>query len=142
MTFTTVNTKKDLESESDIQELVDAFYQRATIDDEIGYFFTKVVKLDWEKHMPVMYEFWASIIFQTGVYRGNPMTKHIELNQKSKMEKEHFDRWLALWCKTVDKMYIGPNANTAKDKAKMIMELMRYKVRQSEGHGIDTSPGS
>ncbi len=123
---------QDIESESDVKLLVDTFYKKILSDPEIGFFFTKVVKLDFIKHMPTMYDFWNSLLFLTAKYKGNPMIKHIELNGKSRLEKRHFDRWLALWNATVDDLFSGSTAKLAKDKAQQIAILMHHKVRRSE----------
>ena len=59
--------KKDITSKADIEMLVNRFYDKVKVDDLIGYFFTKVVQVNWDKHLPVMYRFWDNALFFTGV---------------------------------------------------------------------------
>ncbi len=75
--------QKDIEDRKDIELLINSFYDKVKQDAIIGSFFTEVVQVNWEKHLPVMYNFWENIVFQTGSYNGNPMDKHLELNKKS-----------------------------------------------------------
>ncbi len=72
---------KDIQERKDIELLVDEFYKKVLKDDVIGHFFTEVVQLDWEKHIPIMYDFWETTLLGNIKYKGNPMVKHIELSK-------------------------------------------------------------
>ena len=89
--------KPDIENRNDIEFLVSEFYKLATQDEVIGKFFKTVMVLNWEKHIPVICNFWESIILGSHNYQGNPMLKHIELSRKEKLLPEHFERWQKLW---------------------------------------------
>ena len=108
----------DISTESDIKLLVDEFYKVVVVDPVIGFIFNDVVKLSWEKHIPVMYSFWSSLLLGSKTYNGNPMGKHINLDKKILLTKIHFDKWLELWYGTVDGNFIGPNSDEAKTRAK------------------------
>lgn len=123
--------KKDLTNAADIQLLVDTFYNQIKEDEVIGYIFTDVAKVDWGHHLPIMYSFWEMMIFGTGSYKGDPMTKHIQLNKKTKLEQSHFDRWKKIFTETVDQLFEGDKASTAKERASHIANLMLFKVEQS-----------
>ncbi len=79
--------------------------------------------------MPLMYDFWDSMLFHTAVYKGNPMLKHIALNNKIELTDERFDRWIQLWEETIDENFQGQKADFAKEKARMIRTLMVQKIR-------------
>ncbi len=121
--------KSDLTSRTDVEHLVDAFYAKAIPDPLIGYFFTEVAPLDLEHHLPKLYDFWTSVIFQEAHYRGNPMAVHMQLDDKERIEPQHFQRWLELWKATVDELFTGPRAEEAKARAAQIALLMQMKVR-------------
>src|SRR6187551_1880193 len=97
--------KKDIGNRADIQQLIDLFYTKVRVDLTIGYLFNEVAKVNWEQHLPRMYDFWENVLFQTGGFNGNPMAAHVLLNQKSPLSKEHFDRWLLLFLTTVDELF-------------------------------------
>lgn len=121
--------KKDLENNDDIELLVNTFYDKVKQDEEIRHFFTEVVKVNWEKHLPVMYRFWENIIFHTGSYTGNPMEAHQNLNKRSPMYASHFERWIQLFNETVDELFEGANAFQIKQRALSIATVMQLKVR-------------
>lgn len=123
--------KEDIEDRKDIELLIDSFYDKVKQDTVIGFFFTKVVQINWEKHLPVMYDFWENIVFQTGSYNGNPMEKHFELNKKSQVTMEHFQRWTLLFNETVDELYSGVKAELIKQRALSIATVMQIKILQA-----------
>ena len=125
-----VNTPmSDIQDKDDIKILVDAFYKKVLEDEVIGFIFTQTVKFIWEKHIPTMYDFWDSTLFHTSIYRGNPMQKHIVLNDKIELTNHRFERWLSLWESTVDENFKGKKAKEAKEKARTIGEIMKYKIK-------------
>ena len=120
--------KTDIKNRNDIEKLVNAFYDKIKTDGTIGYFFTDVAKVNWELHLPVMYDFWENILFFNGNYTGNPMVKHKELHQKSEMKEAHFQHWNALFNETVDQLFIGEKATEIKQRAMNISALLMYKT--------------
>lgn len=120
--------KTDITDRKDLEILVNAFYDKIKTDDVIGYLFNDVAKVNWEKHLPKMYDFWENILFQTGNYSGNPMLKHKELHEKSTMESAHFRHWNYLFNQTVDAFFEGEKANEIKLRAANIAQVMRYKT--------------
>lgn len=123
--------KKDIEDRKDIELLINSFYDKVKQDAIIGLFFTEVVQVNWEKHLPVMYNFWENIVFQTGSYNENPMAKHLELNKKSLITMEHFQRWILLFNETVDELFKGEKAELIKQRALSISTVMQIKILQS-----------
>jgi len=119
---------KDIESRDDIILLVDKFYKQVLADELIGVFFNEVVKLNVDTHIPILYDFWATILIGEKSYKANAMLKHIQLNQKKAIKPKHFERWIGLWEKTVSENFVGEKAQLALQRAKQIGELMLYKV--------------
>ena len=120
--------KKDITSKKDIRLLVDSFYDRVRPDPLIGHFFSTVVAVDWNKHLPVMYAFWENVLFHKGTYSGNPMVQHQALHQKCPMKPEHFQRWLQLFSATVNDLFEGDNAEVIKQRATSIATVMQIKI--------------
>ena len=122
--------KKELENKDDVILLVDTFYKKAIHDSEIGHFFNDVIQLDWDSHMPKMYDFWETTLFHSAAYKGNPVKVHQDLDDKSKMTTEHFAQWLLLFKQTVDELFEGIMAETTKQRAESIATVMMIKLHQ------------
>ncbi len=120
--------KKDIASIKDIELLVNSFYEKVKTDETIGHIFTGIVKVNWEKHLPVMYRFWENSLFYTGTYEGNPMELHKHLHHIAPLKKEHFERWTILFTDTVDELFEGKTASLAKQRAISIATVMQIKI--------------
>ena len=122
--------KKDIQSRKDIIELVDRFYEVVRKDEILGIIFDDVAKVNWLKHLPVMYDFWENTLFYTGTYAGNPVQNHRQLNTKYPLTKAHFDHWISLFNKIVDELFEGEKADLAKQRALNIATVLQIKVAQ------------
>ncbi|WP_310559799.1 group III truncated hemoglobin [Flavobacterium sp.] len=118
----------DIKNRTDIETLINAFYDKIKSDAVIGYFFNDVAKVNWEDHLPRMYDFWENILFSTGNFSGNPMFKHKELHEKSAMTQEHFKHWIVVFKLTVDELFTGVKAEEIKERATNIASAMMYKT--------------
>lgn len=120
--------KADIQSREDIILLVDAFYQEVQNNQKIGPIFTDVAKVNWNHHLPKMYDFWESVLFGKAVYKGNPMLTHFELKKKTTLQEEEFTEWKNTFFAIVDQLFEGENAKVIKQKAKSIADLMYLKL--------------
>ena len=118
----------DIENRDDIDALMKAFYTKAIPDEMIGYFFTDVTKLDVINHLPVIGDFWESVLFNSNKYHGDPMKIHQHINQLSSFKEEHFERWIGLFSSTVNEMFEGSNADRIKQRARSIATVMKIKI--------------
>lgn len=102
--------------ETDLPRLLQAFYARVRKDDVLGPLFNEVVG-DWDEHLQRLGEFWSSVMFATGRYKGNPIAMH--LLHAHRLTPGMFDRWLRLWAATTNEMMpplvaIGMQAKAAR----------------------------
>lgn len=114
---------QDIETRADIDALMRVFYDKAIHDDVIGYLFTDVAKLDLDHHLPVIGDFWETVLFGTGDYARhgrNPLQTHLLLNAKEPLRPEHFARWLELFAASVDSLFAGRRAEFTKQRAQGI----------------------
>jgi hemoglobin len=123
-----VTTPREIQSPADIRLLIDTFYQKVRSDDVIGYIFNDIARVDWPKHLPVMYAFWEQIVLGTGDYTGNPMVIHQKLNELIPLQPEHFERWLTLFSQTVNELFAGEKAQLALSRATGIAAVMKTKL--------------
>ena len=125
----------DIQSRTDIELLMTRFYEKVKKDDTIGFIFNDIARVNWEHHIPVICDFWETILLDATSYRKNAMEVHYALNGKVPFEEEHFDRWLHLFFETVDEHFSGKIATLAKNRAKSIAGLMLHKMKQ-ENDGL------
>jgi hemoglobin len=124
--------KKDIATKADIELLVNSFYDKVKTDPVIGYIFTDIVKVNWQKHLPVMYTFWENALFYTGSYTGNPMELHKHLHRVMPLKVEHFRQWNKLFTATVDSLFSGEKALLAKQRAISISNVMQIKILEED----------
>lgn len=113
--------KQVIVTREEVKLLVNSFYERVKHDPLLAPVFAHVY---WPHHLPVMYNFWSSVLFGDMSYNGNPFSKHKELPIK----REHFDRWLELFLETLNSEFSGPVAEEAKNRAKTIATMFQYKM--------------
>ena len=122
--------KKDIASREDLLLLVKSFYDKLLTDDTISYLFTDVANINLEHHLPVLVDFWDSILFSSDTYRKNAMQPHLILHEKSPLKKHHFETWLKYFKVTVDELFEGDKAFLAKEKASSIATIIQIKLLQ------------
>jgi hemoglobin len=113
--------REDIVTRKDIEILVDSFYGRVNTDPLLAPRFSHV---DWQKHLPVMYNFWSSMMLGEQSYRGNPFEKHLNLP----IGQEHFSKWLELFTETVDQHFEGNKAEEIKMRAQSIAQVFQHKM--------------
>jgi hemoglobin len=120
--------KTDITSRADITLFISSFYEKVKQNKEIGFIFNEVVKMDWEKHIPIIVDFWETILLDNPVYKKNAMEVHYELNKKIPLNKIHFETWLSLFNATVNELFEGKIATLAKTRARSVANLMQFKI--------------
>lgn len=123
--------KKDIETRSDIDNLMREFYTKALTDKKICYIF-EIAKLDLDNHLPIIGDFWESLLLNGKNYQRhgrNPMQIHTELNEKTPLEVKHFRRWLEIFHGTVDEMFTGEISDHAKKFSETIANRMQNFIR-------------
>lgn len=131
----------DLETRADIDALMRAFYDAVLRDPVIGFFFTDVAKLDLEHHLPIIGDFWETVLLGTGNYARhgrNPLMVHLGLNEKAAMRPEHFKRWLEIFFRTLDSLFEGKRATFAKQRAQGI--AFRFMGAMTQGAATPDAP--
>jgi hemoglobin len=123
-----ITMKHDIENRDDVKFLINTFYDKVKKDETIGYIFNDIAKVNWDYHLPIMYNFWESILFFTGTYTGNPMKAHEKIHPVVNFTAEHFSVWLKLFTSTVDELFEGEKAELAKQRAISIATVMQLKL--------------
>lgn len=122
--------RKDISTREDIELLMNNFYEKLLSDEAINYIFTDVAKLDIKTHIPVIADFWESVLLNKNVYHNNTMKIHMDLNDKTPLMRSHFDVWLKHFSATVDQLFDGDIALLAKQRATSVATVMQIKIAQ------------
>ena len=115
----------DIQTEADIRNLVDTFYSKVNADPLLAPIFNDVAQVNWDHHLPQLYNFWSGLLLHTGRYQGRPFPKHLPLP----IDGRHFQCWLALFFLTVDELFSGPVAAEAKVRAQNIAQVFESRLR-------------
>jgi hemoglobin len=141
--MTDLRKVNDIRNRDDIALLIEAFYTRAFADPVLGPIFTDVAHMDLEAHMPIMCDFWETVLFQVGKYGRNAFKVHLDLHQKIALTPMHFQHWLDIWEGTVDDLFAGPKAIQAKVQAGRIAgSISRRLERTVDGELMTIAPRS
>lgn len=122
--------KKDIENREDLLLLMTNFYKKLLADPSISYLFTEVAKISLDHHLPVLVDFWDSVLFQSDIYHKNAMQPHLSLHHQSPLKDDHFETWLRYFKETTDELFEGEKAFQAKERATSIATVMRIKIKQ------------
>lgn len=101
-----------------IKAMVDNFYEKVRGHQELGPIFDNTIGDHWNEHLPKMYRFWSSVLNKSGLYTGNPMAKHIQLQEH--VQPVNFGQWLTLFRETLDEMFELEDADFIYEKAENI----------------------
>lgn len=120
----------DIKNRSDLIILIDAFYKKMMINPLLGPVFIDIAHIDLDHHLPILYDFWGTLLLGEQSYQRNAMEPHLKLSKLTTLTAAHFDEWMALFNATVDELFVGPKAEEAKYRAKNIAGLMQYKIKE------------
>lgn len=125
-------TKKEISSLEDIKLMVDTFYNKIRKDGMLRDIFNEKIQERWPDHLEKMYRFWQTVLLEEHTYHGSPFVPHAKLT----VEKEHFDRWIALFFETVDSLFCGEKAERAKWQGERMAEMFHSKIKYYQENAI------
>ena len=126
--------KTDIQTRGDIEKFIQLFYKSILQDPTIGIIFTEIFPLKMEQHIPLITDFWETILLDNHVYKKNAMQVHYDINKKYPLQKKHFDAWLHLFNTTIDELFKGEKTTMAKKRALGIAQLMQSKMNEINLH--------
>lgn len=121
-------------TEDNIKTLVDTFYAKIRTDELLGPIFNRAIQ-DWPPHLQRMYDFWSSVMLQTGRYKGNPVAKHEGVMP---FDRTLFSRWLSLFAETSNEIFEEEQARLFAAKSENIARSLQYMLY--EFPAIDRRP--
>ncbi|MBY0378741.1 MAG: group III truncated hemoglobin [Gammaproteobacteria bacterium] len=118
-------------TQKQLQKLVRNFYTRVQKDEVLGYIFNDVAKVDWDKHISLLAQFWSSVMLGAREYLGNPMLKHLELSRKTELTPEHFRHWLALFSLEAKSCLNAESAQLIIERATLIANAIQHRLLEA-----------
>lgn len=119
----------DLDRRAAVHDLVVRFYREIVFDDLLGPVFDEVAEVDWAVHIPVLVDYWSRVLLGEQDYRGSLLAAHRHVHEIEPFRLDHVDRWYALWVRSIDEGWRGPNADRAKrHAARVAASLARQLV--------------
>jgi len=91
-----------------LNTLVISFYEKVVKDELIGPIFIDILGEDlkskeWQAHIQLLTDFWASIGLGDASYTRSPFTPHIQF--RDRLSIQAFDRWMKLFFETLNTIY-------------------------------------
>ena len=126
---------RDLDSRSEIHNLVVRFYREIVFDELLGPVFAEVAEVDWSIHIPKLIDFWCRVLLGEPGYDGYILHAHQEVHEIEAFQPELFDRWYSLFVESVDEGWQGPIAEAAKAHAARIAGALARRLL-----GVDWKP--
>jgi hemoglobin len=121
--------KPDISSRKDIKQIMTKFYDLLLADKTMMPFFEEIIQENQlEHHLEIITDFWNDILFDTNEYQQNVMQKHLHKHAFIAFRKEHFNRWVSYFFKTIDTSFKGINSEKMKARAQSIATIMQLKM--------------
>ena len=121
--------KTKIENRQDVSKLVNAFYDKVRIDEELGPIFNSAVD-NWSQHIDKLTDFWEMNLFGGKIYEGNPIAAHNHADAVSggSITPFLFGTWLNLWFATIDEHFIGENTQILKRRARKMQTILMVSI--------------
>ncbi|WP_255450544.1 group III truncated hemoglobin [Skermania sp. ID1734] len=129
--------RPDISGRDDIEGLLRFFYGRVLVDDELAEPFREVRAKGLDAHLPVMCDFWETVLFRAKSYGGSALQVHQGVHDRHRLSTAHFLRWLTLWTAAVDATFEGPIADRAKVQAARIAWAMHRRIVGADAAELD-----
>ena len=117
------DTREDIDDCDDIEVLVRNFYRDAAMDDVLGPVFA-AAHMNWNAHIATLIDFWAWQLLGESGYGGQPLRAHEPVHARTPLSHSHYERWVELFCDTIDASFQGPRAEIAKGRGRKMAAAM------------------
>lgn len=117
-----------------INALVMHFYAAIRRDSRLGPIFDRAIGDAWDLHLDKMVDFWSSVMFKTGEFKGQPMIVHQAL---AELRREHFPLWLDLFRHSANTICPPDFAAEIIDRAERIAVSLQRGVFSGPGQFED-----
>ena len=93
--LTVHRARVDLATRADVEAFPRRFYGQVLVDDILAEPFSWEMWVNGlESHLPVMCDFWQTVLFRAGLYGGSAVRAHQPVHDRHVRTARHFLRWL------------------------------------------------
>jgi hemoglobin len=129
-----MTTNSEALTDESLPSFLEAFYAKVRRDPDLGPVFAAAIPdEDWPAHLRRIGDFWSTVLFKTGRYKGNPFGPHVAKG----IHEEHFARWLSLFEETAQERFAADDAAILMDFAGRIASSLKaglfFRPGASEG---------
>jgi hemoglobin len=117
----------DIKTKSDIELLINTFYEKLLQNPEMKVVFEGI---DFKNHVPNIVHFWSFVLLDEEGYKTNVFDKHLHLPIKL----HQFDIWLDAFTKTVNELFAGEKAELAIQRATVLTYTFKSKWEKIKGN--------
>ena len=117
------DARADIVDRDDIDLLVRNFYRDAAMDDLLGPVF-EAAHVNWNAHVATLIDFWSWQLLGEPGYEGQPLRAHEPVHARTPLSHAMYERWIELFCDTVDASFDGPRAQAAKVRGRKMAAAM------------------
>ena len=129
------NVHGDIVDRDDIDLLVRNFYRDAAMDDLLGRVF-EAAHVNWNAHVATLIDFWAWQLLGEPGYEGQPLRAHEPVHARTPLSHSHYERWVQLFCDTIDTSFCGPRAEVAKGRGRKMASAMERLLSGVSASGM------
>ncbi|NRA42264.1 MAG: group III truncated hemoglobin [Pseudomonadales bacterium] len=123
----------DLDSAQHIQQFVESFYEKILSDQSLEPIFSKVAKVDLNKHLPIICSYWEKLLLGASDYRRHTMNIHRAVDVQQAFTEANFVAWLAHFKATAAE-FSGPKTDRAVVIASTIAANMQQALMRDQAN--------
>lgn len=138
--FAHLSSTTDIAGRVDLRRLIVNFYRDVAMDNVLGPAFA-AARVDWSAHIPKLIDFWAWQLLGDPAYDRNPLRAHEPVHAHTPFADVHYQRWLELFETHVDRLFAGPVADQAKQRARKMAAAMRRLLDGESAAAADAPVG-
>ncbi|MEP4147439.1 MAG: group III truncated hemoglobin [Halioglobus sp.] len=106
--------RSDLDTRENVELFVDRFYEQVLADEQLAPIFLDVARIDLQTHLPHIKNYWCKLVLSENAYHRHTMNIHRQLHARRNLAQADFERWLNLFCQTLDQSFAGPYSEKAR----------------------------
>jgi hemoglobin len=124
---------RDIEARADIETLVSDFYGLVRHDELLGHLFERQIGPHWGDHETRVCDFWETVLLGGTSFKSRALLRHLDVDEICPLCPFHFNRWCALFERSVESQFSGQTAQRAIVRARAMSEALQRQLSRERG---------